>query len=156
MEEELRDQPLSLRWKGDRVDGVFVAADWRESTTPAELVEMVVTRFREVRGGSGATWRSRVRLKGIPLEQMSEFVAAVRAARQESPIDHEDERRTAHFTSRWRGGLLLSISADTEWLADANRQTIADELVDLLDTPPQGVEGPRVTWLMRMMEEADA
>lgn len=147
-------ETFSLRWRGDRVDGVFIAADWQDRLKPVQLLTHAAAEFRKERGSAGPSWRSRVRLRGIPLDQMDEFVTAVRAARREAPVREPEERRTQHLSSRWRGGDLLSISADVEWMAGAPRQQIADELLELFDVPAQ-TDGPAVQWLMRMMGDND-
>lgn len=144
-------EPLELRWDGDRLDGVAIAATWQDDLGPQELIGRVIDEFREHRGRR-AGWRSRVRLRDIPIDQLDEFVTAVRAARAESPIGEPVERKTEHVRSRWRGGELLGLVADIEWLVAAPRQEIADELLQILDVPVD-TEGPAVNWLMRMMGE---
>lgn len=151
MSDDDDQMPIEIRWQGDQIEGVFVAADWRQSLTPTELIARAAGQFRERRRG-GASWRSRVRLRGIPLNRMDDFVDAVRAARRESPVLEVNERSTRHFSSRWRGGDLLNLSGDVAWLDGAKRQEVADELLEILDVPADE-EGPAVAWLMRMMGE---
>lgn len=77
-----------------------LAANWLDTMAPHELLLEVKRQFVEVRGGGGPTWRSRVSLRNISLDQMQDYVDAVRAARAEAPPQQPVNRETRHGVGR--------------------------------------------------------
>lgn len=146
------DEMISLRWRGAAVDGVFIANGWQERMTPSQLLTEVTSQFNAVRGPAPTNWRRKVSLRGIHPDQFAEFTAAVREARRESPPRQIEQISTRHLRSRWLSGALLSLAADLDWVAAANRQHLVDELVEVLNKQPSTGEGPAVRRLMEMME----
>lgn len=138
MNEEESPQPdlVTVEWRNGMPTSVVLSADWKLLGDPDLVIRQIV---EAVRNQHPAPTTSRpVRLGDVRLSELPQFNELLVAANQEAEraVDPPvQEQETTHFTTRWRDGWLLSLIGDLEWMANAGRQQIVDELLEVITAP---------------------
>lgn len=114
---------------------VNVQADWLDQVGTAGLLGQVRRAYQKAQPGTG-DWRLASSLADVSLADVREFTTLVREAIADEPTSRSQEPivvQTRHLESQWSPrGQLLRIRDPRHWLVDAPRQTLAEELTEVL------------------------
>lgn len=151
MADSPKDPLVSIEWDQETPTAIYIQQEWNKSADPSTLLHEV---HREVMASAPARSRYFPSLNDVRLDDVGEFATLIREAREERHrTPQEDEViETRHFTSRWTGDRLTALTcSDPEWMLEATRMSIADELLHVCTPPPPPETGAAQRRLLRFV-----
>lgn len=139
-----RSDVIAIEWDDVPVS-IQIDQDWQER---ADSHDLVAQALAQVIGHSelplAGDWRSKLSLAGLDLHEMGRFAELLAAARAEAKQlggPPPRQTKTRHFEMTWVADSPVELVADHDWIDQAARQDLADELLIVL-TPPATDSAP--------------